>query len=1129
MNRYRKFLKRSVCGGFAVLLFMLSLIAAVPQTVFAAGESYTWTADREITAVGGDFTGTNPLQYRPDTNRASGQVTYKDECRFTLILNLSADGKTAVTQTNPGETEAGEVGGGGKKPICNGTDGDGNEKWKGVIAGYNNKTINIAGDKPGAGEESEAEKRVRVVVHSNKSAADSPGTVAISIKQGGKIVAGPIDAPVQVPAWEGGGVPENERSVEYEAVFTLEPGDYQACEVGVVNGCVDFKKEKYQARDTDPVQLGETFSDRDISVEIQLTFYDAVNNARIIGPVDVTRQKADNSGAITTVKTNSKDVTPTPEQAESDAYGERQVELNALFRGVEPGEYRVCVPDIKECQTVTKKPGEALEIVFKTRKANELTQGYQRDPDERCPNLLKSWAISKIACPMVTAADTAIQKIEEVFGGMMIIDVADVFGSSNDQGLEQSENAKAYYQAWNVFRTLAVMIIVLTGIFMVVSEAMGFGFVDAYTIRKLLPRLLIALLVIAVSWWLLMAVIQFFNNLTIWTATLINYPFSSIPEPNASAWTAVGQWAFITGLLATVGPLVILLYAGTVLVAIFAATAVLIIREIIIILAVVMAPFFIAMFIVPNLEKLGSLWRGVLLVLLVMGPIFMAIAESGSVVYKIVGSKDPTGILASLSLLLPLFLIIFLFIKIGGFAGSIIGFANDKTKGVFDRLSNARKSEMGRRGEAAKKGELFQGTFTRKVGLGGISKGLNTATRAASGGGFKRGVPLTKRGRMQWQAAMAQNAVLMGQAQAKTPEGEAGQFNDYMLRMQTYQDEDQARANAAKDFGMYKKDASGTVLHDSEGNAIEDTDAIETGIAAAKANGGFGAARQMYALDALAASGTGYDDLPDLAKAIARVAQGNDQLIEQLAKTAKKNVGRSKRNDLAPSANTIADLAKKEAAALRGKGNAPTQLEYHTASMEAFDTTDPMAFARNRSESIANFSKTLRTELTLAQDQYDDSKVRGSRAQYEKAQARLGKAVANVRNVQDTLSFMPAKAVQSFNEEILKPDAVGGTRHSDILGRTEALLSRQAPEKTETMLRARTDRGGNIKGFSPVFDVQKDAVGNAVDFRPQQQQVPNPAYTPNFDDNSALVESYNSFRSQMSLDPNDPNSPLFGS
>ena len=101
---------------------------------------------------------------------------------------------------------------------------------------------------------------------------------------------------------------------------------------------------------------------------------------------------------------------------------------------------------------------------------------------------------------------------------LMQVDVKSVFNRSTDTG-------KAYYKAWNSFRVLGIAIIVIAGLIMVISTALGFEFFDAYTIKKVLPRILVAIIGISLSWWLLEWLAELTNDLGVGVRSLIYFPF----------------------------------------------------------------------------------------------------------------------------------------------------------------------------------------------------------------------------------------------------------------------------------------------------------------------------------------------------------------------------------------------------------------------------------------------------------------------------------------------------------------------------------------------------------------------------------------------------------------------------
>src|SRR5205085_447111 len=67
--------------------------------------------------------------------------------------------------------------------------------------------------------------------------------------------------------------------------------------------------------------------------------------------------------------------------------------------------------------------------------------------------------------------------------------------------------------SWSVIRVIASALLVLIMLVMVLSQALGGNFLDAYTIRKMLPKLIVAVILMQVSWYALIWVINIANDI----------------------------------------------------------------------------------------------------------------------------------------------------------------------------------------------------------------------------------------------------------------------------------------------------------------------------------------------------------------------------------------------------------------------------------------------------------------------------------------------------------------------------------------------------------------------------------------------------------------------------------------
>ena len=1048
MKRIQTLSKRIVFGVLSAGFVLSSLLSLLPQKTLAAGETYKWKDFQTITVTGGDLGGSSfRMTADASNNQFSSTVTYKNQCIFDALLNTNGgnSGTYAIDLGQQVVTAPGQPG------LCSQT----------IMKSFNGKSVSIGGTRPSdsSTQETDAQKQLDIVVQSAKPAAESPGSVTITVKDAsGKVVNGPTQISQETPPWENDSTPSSSRAVQYEETVSLDPGDYQICVDNLLNKCYTYTKVKYKS---DTVTLGDSIGDQTIDVTIKLTYTDPANATRVLGPTDVTLQKADGSGPITTIQTDSNTHTPTNDQLNSTQYATIEASLYGTFTGIDQGTFKICVPDIDACKTVTKDAGKSASVLFETDKAAQLTQGFTKGDDNICPKQLKSWGLQYVACPLFSAANKAIQGLEDFVTSLLATDTDNMFGTINADGtVQQSDAAKAYYGAWNTFRVLAVAIIIIIGLIMVLSEALGLDVFDAYTIRKVLPRLLIALIFISISWWVMKEVIIIFNNLTVWIGSVIAFPFSEFKDQTASAWSIVGQWTFIFAAVAIVGPLGILSFAGTIFFALIIAAMVLIARRIILTLLVIAAPLFIACYIVPNTQKMARFWRDTFIGVLLMGPIFTSLIEVGHIASKIAAKADKFGVIAFMGLVLPIAAMPVVFAKLGGGVAMLIGFANNRSKGGFDRLKNYRAEQRQERAERAKSGNLFGAGLIR----GEAAAKLNKFT-AKSALGARGNFGLGTKG----QAAYQQRMQMLAVNHLKSEHGEAAQWNDDLLRGQTYRSEAEMRQNMVQDWGMYKEQDNGDYIQNSDGqyeyvgegngNFAADTETLDRVAKSIKANGGWGDARAYSAAQQLAATGTGYDNVEQVTKTIARVARGNAQAAGALAGNINNTTKRAKRHDLAIGVGGYVGgnglVTKQMAAEANGGAGAPTAEDYRKASITAFENVDFSQLAKNDYRSVENISKDLYSGISAAHARAQAAATPADREKHEREAARL---TALLTRAQDSMGRYGSLQ----NTQIMHDNTAG----QDAAGIIKEIRRDSTPEvKREVTFTPQRDTSGNVTGF----------------------------------------------------------------
>lgn len=275
------------------------------------------------------------------------------------------------------------------------------------------------------------------------------------------------------------------------------------------------------------------------------------------------------------------------------------------------------------------------------------------------------------------------------------------------------------YRVWMYSRDLANVAFIIGFLVIIYSYLVGGGF-SGYEIRKIIPRLVVAAILINVSYIICAAAVDLSNIAGYGVNSLFeNVRDNILPGSSAGSevnWTSVTTWVLAGGAGAVAGGLVLnsaiggaagglwfmlapfLLGAALLVMVTFLILAA---RQAIIVIAIVIAPLAFAAYILPNTEKWFERWRSMFFTMLVMFPAFGAVfggaqlageliirtaAANGSIEQIILGLGVMVAPLAITPLLLKLG---------GGILNRIGGIVNNQQKGVYDRYKNYNKDRLG--------------------------------------------------------------------------------------------------------------------------------------------------------------------------------------------------------------------------------------------------------------------------------------------------------------------------------------------------------------------------------------------------------------------------------------------------
>ncbi len=603
-----------------------------------------------------------------------------------------------------------------------------------------------------------------------------------------------------------------------------------------------------------------------------------------------------------------------------------------------------------------------------------------------------------IMCSVLTFLEKGISGVDSVINALLYYDFDKATNANGPNG--------GLKNAWARLRNLAFLILIPMMLVMVISTALGFGFVDAYTLKKSLPRMLAAIIFISLSWDICKIMIDVTNALGRGMAGFVSgavvgggtgalkfTDIFTVPEGFMSilvvgAAAGIG-FMFSEAVMAILGSLALVVFAVLLL-----TVAVLALRITIITGLILLSPLAILSWIFPGNDKLWKLWWNSFSKLLLLYPIIILLITTGKVFAWIIQQQDGNFfghsildfILKFIAYIGPYFFIPATFKLAGGAFASIAGMANDKSRGLFD-------SQKKKRQTARSKGwnEFKNQSLQSKLGRSDLVKRIGGGVGVGLKGRYGRGI----RGEAAMDAGLrghAANTVM------KDPTWQQVQHDDMAMRAASYKDAEAALAGMQAD-GYDQAD-------------------VQAAIAKVQGTVGFGAGQQIAAAQQMLLNKTAYKDAEDVAKTIARVSGGSKNTEESMRgfnNAYAKQVGR---HDLSAVGSDMVGVA-----AGRQSGNLAEM--NRQATIKGFENADTFTLGRENKISYENMAKanladyrSALAENTLAERSGDANRIAESRGNVIAARSRLEETVRTAGGA----TGVNARTITALSEEIARTD-----------------------------------------------------------------------------------------------------------
>jgi hypothetical protein len=307
--------------------------------------------------------------------------------------------------------------------------------------------------------------------------------------------------------------------------------------------------------------------------------------------------------------------------------------------------------------------------------------------------------IGWIICPISNFLAGAMDKIFDVLASFLTVRPV------------QTAQDSALFRMWSVMRNFANVAFVIAFLVVIYSQVTGFG-ISAYGIKRILPRLIAAAILVNISYWICAIAIDVSNVSGYSLQQLFANLRDTLVGAEGNSWEGVGSWSSWTGfilsggtaalaagmaahalLAGSVSSSIVLLLPILVIVLTSALVALLVmaLRQAFITILVILSPLAFVAYLLPNTEKYFEKWRDLFSTMLLMFPIISVIFGGAQLAGMAIiqNANSINLIILGMAVQVAPLIITPLLIK---FSGALLtrfaGVLNNPNKGLIDRTRN---------------------------------------------------------------------------------------------------------------------------------------------------------------------------------------------------------------------------------------------------------------------------------------------------------------------------------------------------------------------------------------------------------------------------------------------------------
>lgn len=441
-----------------------------------------------------------------------------------------------------------------------------------------------------------------------------------------------------------------------------------------------------------------------------------------------------------------------------------------ILTGLPPGTYNVVFEGTYNNYPLSSPPVQNFKATRNGVTINagdnvlNITQGdADIAPQELC-DAAKHSSLNYFFCPLINQAADTIKGLDGAILCLLKINTGRIFNDTTgdacwgqDTDTRTAQSSTAYHLAWGVFRNISLALLVIIGLAMVVSQILNLDMFDAYTIRKALPRILIAVIALTLSWNIMHFLFTMSNASADAIRSLISEPFKTIDAGIGTSPGDIGFAALLTVLLAVGTPVAVLALSilgiggilalvASILLGVFSAWILLEARDVVAAFLIIASPFAIICAAFKPFEKVFDVWQTLLITILLSVPAIAALIQISHVGALISYVNNQTT--AAFIILLAGYALIWgVFKQLDSVAGKLGDVASSATARARKGLAQYRSNQMKNRSRVWQEGDLFNNR-----GVGGLMNnmgrriGYGKALSAETGKGGLSGFGLRRRG-----------------------------------------------------------------------------------------------------------------------------------------------------------------------------------------------------------------------------------------------------------------------------------------------------------------------------------------------------------------------------------------------